>query len=195
PITSRQCNRQWCSRQENIRLKNSILRALIPDVGGSSMRFRAIAGLVLALALGFTATASAKDLTNRLGVGYSDQFSENLPSLSVRYWPDAKLGFGAALGVDTEENQSKFGFMAKLYRVIFTEDNMNFYMGTGAGLISVEQPGGTSSDTDSGFELIGYFGGEFFLPGLDSLGFSFEAGVGVTSISSDVRFRTFGDHP
>lgn len=137
----------------------------------------------------------AKDLTNRLGVGYSNQFSEELPSLSVRYWPDPKLGFGAALGVDTEEDNSAFGFMAKLYRVIFSEDNLNFYMGTGAGLISKEVTNGTTSDTDSGFELIGFCGAEFFFAGLESLGFSFEAGVGVTSISSDVRFRTFGDHP
>lgn len=137
----------------------------------------------------------AKELTNRLGVGYSNQFSEDLPSLSVRYWPDPKLGFGAALGVDTKENESAFGFMAKLYRVIFTEDNLNFYMGTGAGLISKETPTGTTSDTDSGFDLIGFCGAEFFLPGLESLSFSFEAGVGVTSISSDVRFRTFGDSP
>lgn len=144
----------------------------------------------------FTASmVSAKELTNRLGVGYSNQFSEDLPSLSVRYWPDPKLGVGAALGVDTEEDQAKFGFMAKLYRVIFTEDNMNFYMGTGAGLISREKTVNGSVENDSGFELVGFFGGEFFFTGLDSLGFSFEAGVGVTSISSDVRFRTFGDSP
>ena len=140
-------------------------------------------------------TATAKELTNRLGVGYSNQFSEDLPSLSVRYWPDPKLGVGAALGVDTEEDQAKFGFMAKLYRVIFTEDNMNFYMGTGAGLISRERTVNGSVENDSGFELVGFFGGEFFFTGLDSLGFSFEAGVGVTSISSDVRFRTMGDSP
>lgn len=141
--------------------------------------------------------AEAKDLTNRLGIGYSDQFSESLPSISVRYWPDPKLGVGAALGVDTEDDRSRFGFMARLYRIIFTEDNMNFYMGTGAGLISVEKAkaNSTKTDNDSGFELNGFFGGEFFLPGLDSLGIAFEAGVGVTSISSEVRFRTIGDSP
>ncbi|MCB0342488.1 MAG: organic solvent tolerance protein, partial [Bdellovibrionales bacterium] len=67
----------------------------------------------------------------------------------------------------------------------------NFYMGTGAGLISDEDNG----NTDTGFELNGFVGGEFFLPGLDSLGLSFEAGIGVSSVSSAVRFRTFGDHP
>jgi hypothetical protein len=141
--------------------------------------------------------AQAKELTNRLGMGYSDQFSEPLPSMSVRYWPDPKLGVGAALGVDTQDDNSRFGFMVRLYRIIFTEDNMNFYMGTGAGLISVEttNAAGTATDNNSGFELNGFFGTEFFLAGLDSLGICFEAGVGVTSISSEVRFRTMGDSP
>lgn len=139
----------------------------------------------------------AKDLTSRLGIGYSDQFSESLPGIALRYWPEGKLGFGAALGVDTEDNNSRFGFMARLYRTIFTEENMNFYMGTGAGILSVEKQKGTTStyETESGFELGGFFGGEFFLHGLENLGFAFEAGVSVTSIDSDVRFRTFGDSP
>lgn len=166
----------------------------------SPMFLRRLMPLALATALIFTLnlqSAEAKELTNRLGLGYSDQFSESLPSVSVRYWPDPKLGVGAALGVDTEDDNSRFGFMVRLYRIIFTEDNMNFYMGTGAGLISVETPATatTKSDNDSGFELNGFFGAEFFLPGLDSLGITFEAGVGVTSISSEVRFRTIGDSP
>lgn len=135
--------------------------------------------------------AEAKDLTSRLGAGFSNQFSEGLPSLAVKYYPDPNLGIGAALGVDTQENNSKFGFMAKLYRILFSESNMNFYMGAGAGLVSVE----VNNDSDSGFEVAGYFGGEFFFTGLESLGFSFEAGVGVTSINSEVRFRTIGDDP
>lgn len=135
--------------------------------------------------------AQAKDLTSRLGIGYSDQFSEPLPSIGIKYWPDAKLGFGAALGIDTEKDNSRFGLMARLYRVIFTEENLNFYMGTGAGLLSIE----TAGKSDSGFELGGFFGSEFFLPGLENLGITFEAGVSVTSVTDEVRFRTYGDSP
>lgn len=152
---------------------------------------------VFVVGLLFVKTGEAKDLTNRLGVGYANQFSEDLPSLAVRYYPSPQLGLSAALGVDTGDDSSgapsKFGLMVRLFKIIFTEDNMNFYMGTGAGLLSREDV--VASKTDSGFELTGFVGGEFFLPGLDSLGFSFEAGIGVTSISSDVRFRTIGEHP
>lgn len=149
--------------------------------------------LFLGLCFFVSHAASAKDLANRLGVGFSDQFgiSGGLPSVTVRYYPRTDIGLAAALGVDTEKDASKFGFAAKAMRIIFQEDNMNFYLGASAGLISREK----NKSNDSGFDLTGFAGGEFFLTGLDSLGFSFEAGVGVASISSEVRFRTIGDHP
>jgi hypothetical protein len=148
--------------------------------------------------LAFGSVASAKDLTNRLGVGYADQFgvTGGLPSLAVRYYPNADVGISGQLGIDTEEDASKFGFLAKVYRIVFTEDNMNFYMGAGAGIISREQQNNNGDFiNESGFEVSGYVGGEWFFSGLDSLGFSFEAGIGVTSIDSEVRFRTIGDSP
>lgn len=134
---------------------------------------------------------SAKDLTNRLGVGYSDQFGESLPSLAVRYYPNPNMGLSASLGIDTRKDNSRFGFMARVHRVVFMEDHMNFYMGAGVGILSVETAGSTSS----GFEVSGFFGSEFFLPGLDSLALMFEAGMGVTSVTSEIRFRTIGDSP
>lgn len=137
--------------------------------------------------------SEAKDLAARLGVGYADQFALNadLPSLAVRYYPNQDYGLMGALGVDTEKDNSRFGFQAKILKLIFKEDNMNFYTGAGAGLISHE----LSGKTEAGFDISGFFGGEFFFAGLDSLGFNFEAGVGVTSVSNEVRFRTIGDHP
>lgn len=149
-----------------------------------------------ALALGIllvTGTAQAKDLSRRLGVGYSDQFGtdESLPSVALRYYPNGSYGLMGALGVDTEKNASRFGIMGKVIKIIFREDNLNFYTAASAGLISEEE----NSNTDSGFDIAGVVGTEFFFAGLENVGFSFEAGVGVTSISSEVRFRTIGDHP
>ena len=140
--------------------------------------------------------AFAKDLTNRLGVGYSDQFSTNqasgnLPSIAARYYPNPLTGLSLALGVDTEKDNSRFGLLFKLYRVVSTEANMNFYMGGGGSLISVEAAG----ENKSGFEISGFLGVEYFFTGLESVGFSFEAGIGVRSDSDGARFRTIGDHP
>jgi hypothetical protein len=148
----------------------------------------------LALLLIFiTAPAFAKDLSTRLGIGYSNQFGldQELPSIAMRYYPNGDYGIMGALGVDTAENNSRFGAQVKILKIVFKEDNLNFYTGAGAGLISQEKAG----SNNSGFDLSGFVGAEFFLPGLENLGLSFETGVGVTSIDNEVRFRTIGDHP
>ncbi len=143
------------------------------------------------LALGAQST-QAKDLANRLGLGYKNQFSEDLPSIAAQYYPSSELGVSASLGVDTADENSKFGFMVRLNKIVFMEDNHHFYMGAGAGLLSAENAAGQN---ESGFELAGFAGCEFFLTGLDSLGFSFETGAAVTSVSSGTRFRTMADSP
>lgn len=148
--------------------------------------------LLLGISL-FGAVGGAKELGSRLGVGYSNQFglSRELPSVAMRYYPNSDYGLMGALGIDTEKDNSRFGFMVKIVKIIFKEDNLNFYTGAGAGLVSEE----TLGHNESGFEMLGVLGVEFFLPGLENVGFSFEGGVGVTSISSEVRFRTIGDSP
>ncbi len=148
---------------------------------------------VLFVAIFFVRTdvASAKDLSNRLGIGFKNQSSVDLPSMAVQYWPGSELGLSVSLGLDTEPTKSKFSGMAKIYRVIFPEDNLNFYLGAGAGVLSLEEVG----KNQSGFELMGFAGCEFFLPGLENVGWSFELGTAITSISSGTRFRTFGDSP
>ncbi len=133
------------------------------------------------------------DLANRLGVGYSDQLSStvSLPSITARYYPNSRTGFSLAVGVNTQNQNSRFGVLGKLYRIIFMEDHMNFYVGGGAGMLSVE----TAGNNNSGFVLMGFLGGEFFFAGLENLGFTFEAGVGIRSDSNGTLFRTIGDHP
>ena len=146
---------------------------------------------VLALTLAWSQSSFSKSLTNRLGVGYKNQFSIDMPAIAAQYYPSEKIGISGAIGLDTLEDQSRFGFMARLHRIIFQEDNLNFYMGTGLGFVSQE----IGQVTTSGFELQGFIGTEYFFQGLDSLGFTFEAGVGVSSLQDNVRFKTFGHHP
>jgi hypothetical protein len=160
------------------------MRSLLPKLLPSLL-------LVLSVMLMSGGNAQAKDMSRRLGVGFKDNFSTNLPSLAMQYYVGPDLGLSGVLGVDTQQNNSKFGMMARIQRIVFHEDNLHFYMGAGAGLISVE----TNGSNQSGFELAGFAGTEFFFSGLENVGFSFEMGVGVTSLSSSVRFRTIGDSP
>lgn len=149
--------------------------------------------LILLALLSAAGVAQAKDLSNRLGIGYTNNFGLNrdLPSLALRYYPNADYGVMGSLGIDTTKNSSSFGFGAKIVKIVFREDNLNFYTGAGAAIVSQETAGSNSS----GFDLSGVAGAEFFLPGLENLSFSFEAGVGITSISNQTRFRTIGDSP
>ena len=132
--------------------------------------------------------AQAKDLTSRLGVGYRNSYSFNLPSLATEYYPNSEYGFVGAIGIDTEDKNSRFAVSGGVRKVIFMEENLNFFMGGMLSMLSLE----TNSQTDSGFDLAGLVGAEFFLHGLENLGFSFETGLAVTNVKK-VRFRTVGD--
>jgi hypothetical protein len=148
--------------------------------------------ILLALSIALVSPlAQGKDLTNRLGVGFKNQFAFDLPAIAAQYYPGPELGLAAVIGVDTQKDASRFGAMVKLNRIVFQEDNLNFYLGAGAGLLSLE----TNGNNESGFELLAYGGCEFFFAGLENLGFSMEFGPSVTSLSSQVRFATFGDSP
>lgn len=153
---------------------------------------RALLVSTLMLAGGF---AHAKDLTSRLGVGIKNNTSRDLPALAAVYWPNADLAFTAGVGVDTQKDESALTVNGGIRRVLFREDNLNFYFGGQLGLVNYElatPPSGT--EKKSGFELSAVFGAEFFFTGLDSLAFTFEGGVGVASLK-DVRFRTIADSP
>lgn len=144
---------------------------------------------IIVLAAVVSGIAEARDLTSRLGVGYRNAFvTSTLPSVGAIYYPSPDIGLVGALGVDTEDQNSMFGLSGGVRRIIFKEDNMNFF---GAGQIAMfnQEVAGTK---DSGFELAATFGGEFFLSGLESLGFNFESGMGITTVKK-TRFRTLGE--
>ncbi|WP_413287691.1 organic solvent tolerance protein [Bdellovibrio sp. HCB337] len=138
----------------------------------------------------FSNTASAKELANRLGIGVKNDTSINIPSMAVSYYPTPEIGLTGGLGIDTRKDNSAFSLNGGVRRIIFKEDNMNFFMGGELGLINQE----IATDKQSGFYLSGLFGAEFFFAGLENLSFSFQGGVGVVSLD-DVRFRTIGDSP
>lgn len=138
----------------------------------------------------FSSFVEAKELSNRLGVGIKNNVSEDVPSIAAVYFPNSDYAFTGGLGIDTRKNESKFAATAGLRKIVFSEPQMNFFMGGQVGIVNYE----TSGTKNSGFELSALFGGEFFLPGLESLAFTFEGGAGVTSVN-DVRFRTIADNP
>ena len=133
--------------------------------------------------------AFGKELGSRLGVGYRNSLvTFNLPSIAAFYYPNNETGVLGSLGIDTEDNSSKFALLGGVRRIIFKEESMNFFMGGNVAMVSNEVAG----SKDSGFEIAALVGAEFFLHGLESLGFNFETGAGISNVKK-VRFKTLGD--
>lgn len=154
-------------------------------------------GIFLACLL-LSFSASAKDLTSRLGLGLSQQMgAAEVPMITAHYYPNSQYGMSLAFGMDTKDDESTLGALAKLVKIVFQEEQMNFYMGAGIGFVNYEQRNAVTNlvADNSNVEFSALIGGEFFFSGLDSLGLSFETGISVITGDGGTRFRTLADHP
>lgn len=133
----------------------------------------------------------ARELLGRAGLGYNAQFSNadrngHTPAMSLKYAfaPRSALEVVAGFYSGTAGD----GVVALKYcRTIRSENYVNFYFPLGLGYL-------TSRGT-SGIEILGGLGAEFFIPGVDSVGMSFEAGLSGETISSGTGsfvLKTFG---
>ncbi|MGZ3727397.1 MAG: organic solvent tolerance protein [Pseudobdellovibrio sp.] len=129
----------------------------------------------------------AKDLTHRLGVGFRDSTSISVPSVAGVYYYEKDLAFTASVGVDTEKDNSRFQGSVGARSVVYFENNLNCYVSGQAGVINIETPAGGKN---SGVELMGLGGVEFFFTGLENLAFTAEAGLGVASIGNTRIYST-----
>lgn len=144
-------------------------------------------GMLLVLGL----SAQAKDLTHRLGIGYKNNTTLDLPSLAAVYYPTATMGLTGGVGVDTKKDYNSFQAMAGVRYIIYPETNLNFYGAGQFALVNFETP---VDGKKNGVEVAGLFGVEFFLTGLENLGWTFEAGLSLATAGNS-RFRTVGDSP
>jgi hypothetical protein len=148
-------------------------------------------GLTLGFFLCSGEVGQARELLGRAGLGYNAQFSNadrtgHTPAISLKYAfaprsaLEAVAGFYSGAGGD--------GVVALKYcRTIRSENYVNFYFPLGLGYL-------TSRGT-SGIEILGGLGAEFFIPGVDSVGMAFEAGLSGETISSGTGsfvLKTFG---
>lgn len=135
-------------------------------------------------------SANARDLQGRVGLGYNGQFP-NQRSSGLAYGKGIALKYGLTKDIAIEPilalstGQNKQNTLAlKFFKNIFYETNLNFYF-FGAG--SLMKTSGVSS-----YALQSGFGSEFFIPGLESVGISFEVGAELTDLSGSTGFNTIG---
>ncbi len=133
--------------------------------------------------------AQALEKNNRLGVGMTNQLKNDFPALSFKIQKTKSFAYGAMAAVSTADQNGGYGVGVKVYRNIFDEPQLNFYL-SGMGAILSNKIGGTSY---SGFQFDLSFGSEFHFSGLNSIGFSFEFGASANK-KKDFVFETLGSH-
>lgn len=135
--------------------------------------------------------AFSADLRGRMGVGLSNQLANDIPAISIKLQESATFALGGILGFKSNKNATLYGAGVKVYRIIFDEPQLNFYM---AGLLAAENYL-DNGKAKPGYQLDGTMGTEFHLQGLESIGFSFEFGLSVRNSSNTqgTSFQTLGD--
>jgi len=129
----------------------------------------------------------ALDRSRKLGLGYSSQMANDLPSLSFKFQRSKAFALGGVVGYSSSDSGGGYGAGLKVYRILFDEPLLNFYAAALFGLISQKNPGSTKSGYQADFTL----GSEFSFMGLQSLGFSVEFGISLNKID-DFNIETVG---
>ena len=152
--------------------------------------------LLLLTAISVALPAHAKDLRGRSAVGFNQQFG-HVSALSVRYGlptssPVINVQVEGAFGLETaatEDGGNVFTGARVLYGFL-AEDNMNLFAGGGVGVLT--HPDKTIIRTQPAM------GADFFLFGLENLGFTIEWGlnidIGPTSGVSTTAAAAAGAH-
>ncbi|MEO5970037.1 MAG: hypothetical protein ABIQ95_08925 [Bdellovibrionia bacterium] len=131
----------------------------------------------------------AKDLEGRVGIGYNSEFANSyangfrVPGISVKYTLSRDLALEGIIGVATT-SPSNSVTAGKIFRNVYFETNVNFYVMGGFGVIN--------SNSLAGVEFLAGVGVEFFLPGIESLGFAMETGATFDNGSGGYAIKTLG---
>ncbi|MFA6235762.1 MAG: hypothetical protein WC635_00435 [Bacteriovorax sp.] len=131
----------------------------------------------------------AYDKMNRLGIGMSNQLKNDFPALSFKLQKNRSFAFGGLMGLSTDKNDGGYGVGMKVYRNIFDEPQLNFYLAGMGALLNNK----IAQSSYSGFQFDLSLGSEFHFSGLNSIGFSFEFGVSAHK-TKDFVLQTLGNN-
>lgn len=150
------------------------------------VRFAGLAAVALT-AFAFPRFAAAREMQGRVGLGYNSEFqnsttTQRVPAVSLKYGLTRDIAVEGLFGIaSTSPANTIIG--AKFFKNLLYETNLNYYFMLGGGILS--------ASGNSGGQFLGGFGVEFFVPGLESLGFSFEVGASIDTLSG-MTVRTLG---
>jgi len=139
----------------------------------------------------FSQNSEAKELFGRTGIGYNAEFANTsltngVPAVSVKYGIAPRAAVELIAGFYSGNDGSGV-FGLKFMPTLHSDPYANFYFLVGIGFVSAEHRNGT--------EFLTGFGAEFFIPGVDQVGISFETGMSAENLSAasgSFVLKTFG---
>jgi len=149
-----------------------------------------LCSLILILCI-FVCPAFAKDLKGTLGVGFNSQFgSEDLDSISGKYWINNELAVQGLLGFKYSDEYDELNMGGRAYFKIKDEENLHVDAIAGLGFTRLDPDHGS---TDTATWVNAGIGIEYFFSGLPNLGFSTEVGLTFVDTDDDTIFGTTAD--
>lgn len=138
--------------------------------------------------LNFAANAAGR--MGRLGIGMSNHLPTNMQTLSVKLQRNRSTAIGGLFGLDSSSEGSNYALGAKIFKNIYEEPQLNFYSSGSLNIFTYED---TEEDkTKQGYLMDATFGAEFSFQGLESIGLSFEFGLGLSQYNGESHFQTVG---
>jgi hypothetical protein len=138
----------------------------------------------------FSTSSFAMSLLGRLGIGTTNQVVTGIDALSIKLQRNRSTALSGLFGLNNSSDSSNYAIGAKVYRLIYDEPQLNFYSSLAAIMFTYQNDG----NTESGYQVDGGFGTEFSLQGLESIGFSFEFGIGLNKYNGGSNIQTYGHH-
>jgi hypothetical protein len=170
-----------------------------------------ILSLVLAGLAFAQSSTPARNLTNRISIGYNKQLNFQIfgpegtdlannffstDSISTKYWATDRIGMEFFLGYFTAKYEEYGGWGidmgGKFIYNLIVEDYMSFYTGGGLGIMPMHVDYGKDDETETGFQVMAYVGWEFFFQELPNLGWDVEMGFRYIDIDEYAQFSTYG---
>lgn len=151
------------------------------------MRIKSI--IIASIVFCISSSIWARDLSGRLGIGLSQQLKNDLPSIDLKIQRSEAFALGLIINARFADTDGGHGIGVKGYRIIFDEPQLNFYLAALAAYINKK----TNNISNSGFQFDLTMGSEFHFTGLESVGFSFEAGMSANKVDDELAFETVGN--
>ncbi len=145
--------------------------------------------LIAFIAMRITTSQADVNVLGRMGLGFTNQLANDMGAISFKVQRSRAVAMGVVLGFKAEDSETTFGAGVKLYRNIYEEPNLRFYM---AGLLAAVSEV-INNNKESGMQIDGTMGTEFHFNSIESVGFSFEVGVSVNTLGTGTTISTLGD--